>query len=132
MNISILFCFITMLLADQKFFLDPSKRTKFNVKSSCPKGYHLASLDDPSDWEKATQLAFKVLGPEKAVWIRSGLGWLGTGTERWTIITPKIKGSCKFPPADLESFCVPIYHFRLSPNRKKNQPKLPSICEIDI
>lgn len=113
----------------KRLYLNPTHLTTYNSDSSCPRGYRLAVLDDPKDWKAASQLALGTLGHEKAVWIRFGLGWRGVGNERWSIITPKPKNSCHFPPIDLKSFCIPVYHFRLSPNRKPKCPKLPSICE---
>lgn len=119
--------FFKVLIAESELHLDPDYLSNYNSNSSCPSGYRLAILDDPKDWEKATNLALSKVGHEKSVWIRFGLGWRGIGNEQWTILTPKPLNSCKFPPKDLKSFCVPIYHFRLSP--RHDNPKLPSICE---
>lgn len=95
---------------------------------NCPNGYSLARLNAKEDWLAATQLALKELGPNKAAWIHQGLNWTGFGHEQWTIITPKSKEQCPtFPPNDLKSFCIPVKHFRLSPNRIWRR-KLPSIC----
>lgn len=116
-------------ISGKQLYLNPNHLTTYLSHSSCPSGYRLAILDDPKDWNSASQLALRVLGPQKAAWIRYGLGWRGIGNERWSIITPIPSNSCHFPPKDLKSFCIPIHHFRLSPNLKPNQPKLPSICE---
>lgn len=121
--------YATLLAADKVFYLDPSRLTFYNSKSSCPRGYRLAILDSPQDWLKAGELALNLLGYQKAVWIRYGLGWRGVGNERWSLVTPNTPNSCPFPPKDLKSFCVPFYRFRLSSNRKRIQPKLPSLCE---
>lgn len=110
-------------------FLINLNYTRFNSPESCPVGYRLAIVDDPKNWEKATRLVLKTFGHNQAVWIRFGLGWRGVGDERWTIVTPKPKGSCKYPPKSLKSFCVPFHKFRLSPVRNFKNYTLPSLCE---
>lgn len=110
------------------FLLNLDAQSEYNSPECCPEGYSLASLNHEEDWLAATQLALKVLGPNKSVWIRQALNWTGFGGEQWTIITPKSSEQCpSFPPKDLKSFCIPVKHFRLSPNRIW-QRKLPSIC----
>lgn len=118
-----------VISSSKQLYLDPTNLKTYNSNSSCPRGYRLAVLDDPKDWKEASKLALRALGHQKAAWIQFGLGWRGIGNERWSILTPKPSNSCHFPPKDLKSFCIPIYHFRLSPNRNPNHPKLPSICE---
>lgn len=110
-----------------KFLIDPENKTTRSHPKSCPKGYKLANLDSYADWNEACQLALKILGYDESAWIQSGLSWRGIGNEYWSLITPKPPGSCKFPPDDFKSFCIPISHFRLSPSQDFNL-KLASIC----
>lgn len=119
-------CFILNLIKTN--FIINKLETSFSDSKHCPRGYKLADLKSQKDFEMVAKLAFDTLGPNRSVWINTILKYKGSGTERWTIITPFEKDSCKFPPNDLNSFCTPFYWTRMSPNFN---PKitLPSVCE---
>lgn len=123
--------FINKSTNTSKFILNPNNKTIHKHPKSCPEGYELADLSNSTDWNEACQLTLKVLGHAKIVWILRGPNWRGIGNERWSLITPKSSNSCKFPPVDLKSFCVPFYHFRLSPSHN-SQLEIPSLCAKNI
>lgn len=109
-------------------FLVNTKVAGFDDPEKCPNGFKLADLNDQAEWHLAARLATETLGPEQSAWINSGWQIDGTGFEKWTLITPIPRHSCEYPPKDLDSFCLPIYWARMSPNTV-NGIKLPSICQ---
>ena len=123
----LIFLMVLSIIEGSKFLINTDPR-EFNDPQRCPRGYKLADLNDQTDWQLASQLAIDILGPDKAAWIASGHNFKGSGREQWTLLTPIPPKSCRFPPKDLDSFCLPIYWTRMSPNLIFGI-KFPSICQ---
>ena len=69
-------------------FIDRETLSRRNEAETCPAGYHLARLDDESQWKDAMVFVTKCLGFSSAVWIAGGLGFRGEGEESWMLVTP--------------------------------------------
>ena len=117
-------------LKGKHFYLNTQIKTLYKTTNTCPKGTKLANLDNLRDWNAASEYVIQRLGPNEAVWIRSGLGWKGVGNEHWSLITPNYDKNCHFPPKNLNEFCIPFKRTRLSSSYNYNA-KLPSLCELD-
>lgn len=114
-----------------EFLINPNRRTLHNGKRSCPPDYYLAKLNTEELWEAGIAFSLKVMGHGKVVWIKQGLNWSGSGTEEWMILTPTNPETCKFPPKNYKSFCVPINRGKLAVNHLRGRA-VPSLCMKQI
>ncbi len=73
---------------DGNFLINQGRLVGQSDRHSCPKGYHLAQLDDWMEWEKAVKFSTKFLGFNNAAWIARSLEFDGEGDEAWMLVTP--------------------------------------------
>jgi hypothetical protein len=87
----------------------------------------LATLNTEELWKEAVAYSAQVMGFDKRVWVKQALNWNGSGKEQWLIATPTNPLTCKFPPENLDQFCVPNEQGKLVVNHLPRR-KVPSLC----
>jgi hypothetical protein len=128
MNILIIFShFIILISGATEFFINTNKLTTYKHKRACPRGYELATLNTEELWKEAVAYSAQVMGFDKRVWVKQALNWNGSGKEQWLIATPTNPLTCKFPPENLDQFCVPNEQGKLVVNHLPRR-KVPSLC----
>ena len=121
------FFFLLSNFSCKNLIIDKKIETAYNSNRSCPSDYTLARLNTIELWREGLALALNVLGYDKRVWVRQALNMTGNGYQQWMVATPTNPNTCKFPPENLRSFCIPNKKGKLAINNQPNR-KLPNLC----